>query len=131
MGNTEIERGNRSKTPMSPQETRGLLRDLFEFVFDMWFNYRCKGDRGAELKKRLNDALDAPRRNCDVGTVDQREKRFNAFCYRNRCQTCPVVSIGCGVGKNRCVIAWSDLPYERDLHGKRKGNTAAEREGEQ
>lgn len=28
-------------------------------------------------------------------------------------------------------VAWGDLPYKRDLHGKRKDNTGAKREGEQ
>lgn len=56
----------------------------------------------------VNDALAAPPRNCDVGTAEEQTRRWNRFCYRHECLSCPVEPIG----EVDCILAWSQMPYD-------------------
>lgn len=63
-------------------------------------------------------ALASPPRNCDVGTAEEHEDRYEAFCakhfardidrYDNPCGSCPLAS-----QVNLCKLAWAQMPYEK------------------
>ena len=57
----------------------------------------------------ITEALSAPPRNCDVGTVEEQKKRFRDFCIRSKCDSCPF-SEECTLAN--CAICWSQMPYE-------------------
>ena len=62
------------------------------------------------------DAISAPPRNCDVGTAEEQEARFNKFCFSyyninnvdGECNTCPLNDNV----KTTCEFAWMQMPYE-------------------
>lgn len=59
----------------------------------------------------IEEALSAPPRNCDVGTVAEQNERFDKYCYDHRsheicCGKCPIFGEPC------CELAWSQMPYE-------------------
>ena len=69
---------------------------------------------------RMNTALAAPPRNCDVGTAHDHEYRFQNFCGiecfdANGNPRCPVAY------ETDCKFAWAQMPYESDVHNKRRG----------
>ena len=62
---------------------------------------------------KIDAALSAPPRNCDVGTVEEQAERFHAFCKSNKqpgdvysCERCQLNSI------EDCELAWAQMPYE-------------------
>ena len=60
---------------------------------------------------QLTATLAAPPRNCDVGTAEEQEKRFDGFCYvhlspEKGCGNCPLN------GKPCCELSWAQMPYE-------------------
>lgn len=68
-------------------------------------------------KNRLDAALSAPARNCDVGTADEQIARFNEFCDSEwqdsgsaNCGNCPLWVSG-RIGHD-CQIRWEQRPYE-------------------
>lgn len=71
------------------------------------------------ILKVIDDALAAPARNCDVGTWQQQEKRFESFCNRFRHDYCR----GCSLGKEffenheigECRLAWAQRKYESEV----------------
>ncbi len=72
--------------------------------------------------RRLNDLVDdislIPR-NCDVGTAEEQEARFNKFCFSHyninnvdgECSPCPLNKNVKGI----CEFAWSQMPYESEV----------------
>ena len=58
----------------------------------------------------IHAALAAPPRNCDVGAVEEQEKRMDAFCVGRRCAECPIPHKN--LNDTYCVLAWSQAPYE-------------------
>ena len=52
-----------------------------------------------------------PRRNCEVGTVEEQIKRYEDFCRAHTklggCTGCPLIQY------RRCQIAWGQMPYEK------------------
>ena len=71
-----------------------------------------------EVCDRMNKEAEngRPLRNCDVGTCEEQEKRFNSFCkthlsgIRSICSAqCPCV--GCR-SMFHCLTKWEQMPYE-------------------
>ena len=67
----------------------------------------------------VHEALAAPPRNCDVGTIDDQVNRLNAFCASHgtvngapRCEKCHFRR------KDRCELFWAQMPYEESEDGK-------------
>ena len=70
------------------------------------------------LEEYVNPALAAPPRQCDVGTAEEQEVRFDAFCkshghgfdrYRTyACENCKFIS------KYSCELAWAQMPYKKE-----------------
>lgn len=81
----------------------------------------------AETAKYMNDiisivqaALAEPIRNCDIGTAEEQEERFHAFCNRHtvedaqHCNGCPINNIQTEAD---CVFVWAQMPYDETEGG--------------
>lgn len=63
----------------------------------------------ADLMKEIETAIDAPARNCDVGTVDDQKVWFLKFCKvanGQHCRNCLLRNAP------DCSLAWAQMPYE-------------------
>ena len=63
---------------------------------------------------KIDAALSALPRNCDVGTAEEQSERYEKFCYAHRsrekgCGDCPLCDIVC------CGFAWLQMPYESEV----------------
>jgi len=59
-----------------------------------------------KMRKIVKKALEEPPRNCDVGTPEEQNERFNKFCCAHKCcHGCPLD------GEPYCQLAWSQMPY--------------------
>ena len=85
----------------------------------------------ARAMEKAKSALALPRRQCDVGTAEEQEKRFRECCGC-RCMTkCKVYEKGIALGivnKNNyykvgCRFVWAQMPYEAESE---KGATDGE-----
>lgn len=54
----------------------------------------------------IETAISEPPRNCDVGTEQEQFERFDRWCNSRELKKC------CGVCCRKCLIAWSQMPYE-------------------
>ena len=63
-----------------------------------------------------NEALSAPPRNCDVGTAEEQEKRFNSFCKTHLSGIRGICSPQCPCIECRsmfhCLTRWAQMQYE-------------------
>ena len=59
----------------------------------------------------LKSALDAPPRNCDVGSPEEQTARLRKFCrkYPDDCQGCPCCP---DPHADNCWLVWAQMPYE-------------------
>lgn len=105
------------------------LREALKTIYDAIVVDGCTAKMSLSLFDINNIAksvLEAPPRNCDVGTVEEQEERFNAFCERmgqcKRCRDCTSLD---GRGTNdpwRCLIEWMQMPYEAKKEGGNNGS---------
>ena len=58
----------------------------------------------------VNVGLSGHPRNCDVGTAEEQYERFVRWCASRNMKDC--WGVGCGVSCRKCLIAWSQMPYE-------------------
>ena len=83
-----------------------------------WVRENC-GDATNQTQKYMDDiimfvnaALALPRRNCDMGTAEEQDKRFDAFCksYKEHHGNC----FGCAALRTSgdCKVSWMRMPYE-------------------
>lgn len=75
-----------------------------------------------EALEKIDAALSAPPRNCDVGTAKEQDERFRDFCPKythggstSDCEGCKLSGSECC----ECAIAWENAPYEEAGHGER------------
>lgn len=90
------------------QKMREALDAAMRFIGNLEIEpYSPLDEDASELRQKIMDALSAPPRQCDVGTAEDQESRFYAFCdpYRN-CGGCP------HIGLEECALAWAQTPYE-------------------
>lgn len=64
-------------------------------------------------KNRLDAALSAPPRNCDVGTAEEQTRRLRANCERHKpsCKGCECLT---DIKRVNCWLAWAQMPYESE-----------------
>lgn len=84
-----------------------------------WIAENCNDQQTAKYMNDIiaivQETVAEPLRNCDVGTVDEQEERFQAFCNRHtvvdaqHCNGCPINNIQTEAD---CVFVWSQMPYE-------------------
>jgi len=83
----------------------GDMYDGTIMLNDDWFRSCIQRIRAA--------ALDAPQRQCDVGTPDEQSARFDAHCQKHMgCLTCPLREKDGSVPKH-CEFAWGAMTYEK------------------
>ena len=65
---------------------------------------------------KADEALAEPVRNCDVGTAEEQLDRYGLFC-QNKCPVCENRH-SCHICGERyrmkCMVAWSQMPYEEE-----------------
>lgn len=92
-----------------------LRRALRHAVNDHWFNMT------PELRNEIRAALDAPPRNCDVGTADEQAERFEAECKRrDLCTPCPVHAAWGEFREGKpksCQLIWAQMPFAPEKGG--------------
>lgn len=65
------------------------------------------------LFKACDAAISSPPRNCDVGTLEEQQGRFGAYCTEIKmCERCRDCIDGHGDAHERCVMEWEQAPYE-------------------
>ena len=65
-----------------------------------------------EALEIVEKAISEPSRNCDVGTAEEQEERFDAFCksHVRMCKECPIrPAYG-----HYCHLAWGQMPYRAE-----------------
>lgn len=60
----------------------------------------------------IDKALALPRRNCDVGTVEDQVKRFKKRCHTQSCNRVMCGSNAKVFYLEECAIRWAQMPYE-------------------
>ena len=92
-----------------------ILNSKYNGILD---KYTCeKQGFSAALKVvdaivKANYAINAPARNCDVGTADEQIDRMLAFCGRKgKCTRCENHKIGTMF--RECTLRWAQMPYEK------------------
>ena len=66
-----------------------------------------------EAQNMADGVLSLSPRNCDVGTAEEQEERFELFCYQDYCnEKCPLYGKPKIGGDCGCAIEWSQMPYE-------------------
>jgi len=70
-------------------------------------DYTCLRDSLLEIERIVAAALAAPPRNCDVGTPEEQQERFNRFC-KPCSDSCPFSECKTIV---ECAIKWAQTPY--------------------
>jgi hypothetical protein len=109
---------NRLKFPLDGDSSAIYNSDKKEITIPYW--------RVAELLNEVKvaqdmarAALSAPPRNCDVGSAENQEARWQNFCNRfDDCMKCPL-NKGPGLMDNglatRCFARWSQMPYGSEV----------------
>ena len=79
--------------------------------------------RAKDICDRMNREVEIgrPRRNCDVGTAEEQERRFERFCDSHKwlddegacsCSSdCPLYET------TKCALHWAQMPYEEQEGG--------------
>lgn len=70
------------------------------------FEEGVKMDEVDKIRSKINAALSAPPRNCDVGTAEEQNNRFKRFCDSKSMGYC------WGRGCRKCMAQWGQMPYE-------------------
>lgn len=104
--------------PGNAAAMREALKQVNE-LNDLWFDTFTLSDGATsihdEIENIISAALAAPPRNCDVGTPEEQEDRFFAFCKVHECtMNCPIKtkwSFECGHNPS-CGVLFGQLPYE-------------------
>ena len=100
------------------------LRDALEDARNFLLKPCCGSSEAQSIVSRIDCALAAPPRNCDVGSAVEQKKRFVEYCKGHRIKIAghaDVCNPKCPCRKdgdlNLCVLAWAQMPYE-----ERKGD---------
>lgn len=65
-------------------------------------------DHAAELEFIERMLKKFPLRQCDVGTAEEQNMRFDNFCRGKDCKTCPCNFMP------RCLMVWAQMPYAEE-----------------
>lgn len=67
-----------------------------------------------EIIAIANTALEAPARNCDVGSVGEQEDRFKGFC-ESKCDGCKCDHrLFREEDWGECALTWAQMPYKQE-----------------
>lgn len=89
------------------------MREALEWLFGFGYITTDGGFHMPDAKmarNKIEEALAAPPRNCDIGTAEEQAERYMNFCRNHpKCIGCPCVG---RVKYNQCEFAWLQMPYE-------------------
>lgn len=98
------------------------LREALKATLDLFWdihnlNRSPQSNQAYAVIRQIKAALSAPPRNCDIGTAEEQEKRFDVFVRDRRgdlicMDRCPVRH-GVDFGAINCVLAWGQKPYDK------------------
>ena len=98
---------------MANNKLREALMQIYDRVNSLDEN--CGVDP-VEIRDMARAALAEPMKNCEVGTAEEQEVRFDGFCMAHKEIKEPglkVCSDNCPfVKKGSCDLHWAQLPYE-------------------
>ncbi len=90
---------------------RETLWDILDIVNGVHHEEQTPNSVRDRIRELVYAADAAPPRNCDVGTAEEQEERFDEFCssHFKHCSKCPLFD------KFRfCQAAWMQMPYEKE-----------------
>jgi len=91
--------------------SREHLEQVSEWAEKYLRDYGADYELHNKLCDYLKSALAEPPRNCDIGTPEEQENRFDAFCKGvNGCRDCIIYIRG---QNGYCHSAWSQMPYKK------------------
>ncbi len=99
------------------QKMREALLILRDYVQGVDVRARLTYEQYATLTSKIDAALSAPARNCDVGSAEEQVARYYAYCYRmmkqnnHCCGPCPCYKFVNGEAQP-CTLIWAQMPYE-------------------
>lgn len=96
------------------------MREALSEIIDLINQWRSDGVmehlQYSQLFDIADNALAAPPRNCDVGTADEQENRFERFCDTHKYvgdDGANICSQDCPCYNNLdCGVRWAQMPYE-------------------
>lgn len=106
--------GNQMKMREALVEARQIVAYAAHrrFGFMRAHNGSTKVIIASETLEKVDAALSAPARNCDVGTPEEQSKRYDEFCDIHDCRSdCPLFKA------DSCELAWAQMPYEAQKGG--------------
>ena len=99
-------RRRRKKATMANNKLREALTKILNLTNSL--DEDCAVDP-VEIRDIAKAALAEPVRNCDVGTAEEQEMRFDAFCKGiNGCRDCIIYIRG---QNSYCHSVWAQMPY--------------------
>lgn len=99
---------NAVKAALDDLEASGCDERTYDYLNEHFGN---EGDCAlVKLHKQLKDALDTPRRNCDVGAAEEQVKRFDKFCLFRKCNECQLNNVANFL---ECGVRWAQMPYKK------------------
>jgi hypothetical protein len=103
-----------TEQPMNSTALREALCDIVMLTMKVGLSIR--GDVACGIiANKAKRALAAPARNCDVGTPDEQEERFDTECKRyDYCTSCPVHAAWGEFKEGKpksCRFIWAQMPY--------------------
>jgi hypothetical protein len=116
-----ISRAKRKEAQMSNSAMREALKNLVDRTSEYIKECNPSIAGGCEIRRALEnakDALAAPPRNCEVGTAEEQQIRFNSFCAKHLERVIGLDRMVCRPdcplkdGNSSCELAWAQMPYE-------------------
>ncbi len=68
-------------------------------------------NNGKEDYPLVNQAFAIRRRQCDVGTVEEQNRRFERYCDSEVCECKMCKNVSKYLVKAFCALAWAQMPY--------------------
>ena len=69
----------------------------------------------SDILEKIDAALTAPPRNCDVGTAEEQYARYEDFCCKHYKWNCSSgTCLQCPFSEPTCKFSWAQLPYESE-----------------
>lgn len=110
--------------PGNAAKLRKSLELCAELAASGQYDNDCPYDVASTFKK-VDAALAAPPRNCDVGSPTEQAERFKRFCKEHTdsgrnpsCGMCPILPVvNRGETKELCPFHWGQLPYDAAREG--------------
>ena len=93
--------------PQLPIGDCAELRDALEDARNFLLKHCCGSSEAQAIISRIDCALAAPPRNCDVGTADEQAERLNEWCNGRHCINCRFK----GGRLDECKLRWAQMPY--------------------